>query len=69
MSDIMSVWFSSFGIGICTGFTIAFIAWGVGFGIYAIIKWFKMSQPERSKNGKYQNCHEHCVFNRADKCC
>ena len=43
MSDIMSVWFSSFGIGICTGFTIAFIAWGVGFGIYAIIKWFKMS--------------------------
>ena len=43
MSDIMSVWFSSFGIGICTGFTIAFIAWGVGFGIYTIIKLFKMS--------------------------
>lgn len=43
MSDIMSIWFSSFGIGISAGFIIAFTAWAVGFGIYAIIKWFKMS--------------------------
>lgn len=43
MSDIMSVWFSSFGIGICAGFTIGFIAWGIGFGIYAIIKLFKLA--------------------------
>lgn len=43
MSDIMNVWFTSFGIGMSTGFVIAFTAWAVGFGIYAIIKWFKMS--------------------------
>ena len=43
MSDIMNVWFTSFEIGICAGFVIAFIGWAVGFGIYAIIKWFKTS--------------------------
>ena len=29
--------------GIATGFTLGFIAWGIGFAIYSIIKWFKMS--------------------------
>lgn len=43
MNDIFVTWFKSFEIGICTGFTVAFIAWGVGFGIYAMIKLFKMS--------------------------
>ena len=43
MSDLMNVWFSSLEIGICAGFVIGFIAWGIGFGIYAIIKLFKLA--------------------------
>lgn len=29
--------------GIATGFVIGFISWGIGFGIYSVIKWFKMA--------------------------
>lgn len=29
--------------GIATGFTLGFMSWGIGFAIYSIIKWFKMS--------------------------
>ena len=29
--------------GISTGFVIGFISWGIGFAIYSISKWFKMS--------------------------
>lgn len=29
--------------GIAAGFSIGFIAWAIGFGIYGIIKWIKLS--------------------------
>lgn len=29
--------------GLGTGFTIGFISWGLGFAVYSIIKWFKLS--------------------------
>lgn len=31
------------GTGIGIGFGVGFIAWAIGFGIYGIIKWFKMA--------------------------
>lgn len=47
MSTFLSDEFTSlieiFSCGLGLGFTIGFIAWGVGFGFYALIKWFKMS--------------------------
>lgn len=29
--------------GIAAGFMLGFIAWAIGFGIYGITKWIKMS--------------------------
>lgn len=29
--------------GMAAGFSIGFIAWAIGFGIYGIIKWIKLS--------------------------
>lgn len=43
MNDIIESWIASLGLGISAGFTIGFIAWGVGFAIYGIIKMFKMA--------------------------
>lgn len=43
MNDIFQVWITSLITGIGAGFTIAFIAWAIGFAIYGIIKMFKMS--------------------------
>lgn len=43
MNDIIESWITSFGIGLGAGFTIGFIAWGIGFAIYGIIKMFKMA--------------------------
>lgn len=41
MNDIFEAWILSLGIGISAGFVVAFIAWGIGFAIYGIIKMFK----------------------------
>lgn len=30
-----------FAYGIVTGFTVGFIAWAIGFVVYAFIKWVK----------------------------
>lgn len=43
MNDIIELWISSLCMGLATGFTIGFIAWGIGFAIYGIIKLFKMA--------------------------
>lgn len=42
MNDIIELWISSLCMGLGAGFTIGFIAWGIGFAIYGIIKMFKM---------------------------
>lgn len=42
MNDIFNTWISSLAIGVGAGFVVAFIAWGIGFAIYGIIKMFKM---------------------------
>lgn len=41
MNDIFQAWLTSLIAGIGAGFTIAFIAWAVGFAIYGLIKMFK----------------------------
>jgi hypothetical protein len=38
-----SVYMEVAAAGIATGFSIGFIAWGLGFAIYGIIKLFKMA--------------------------
>ena len=43
MNDIVESWILSLGIGLCTGFMVAFLAWAIGFAIYAVIKMFKMA--------------------------
>lgn len=43
MNDIVESWITSFGIGLGTGFMVAFIAWAFGFAIYAVIKICKMA--------------------------
>lgn len=30
-------------LGMAIGFSIGFMSWAIGFTIYSIIKWFKMS--------------------------
>ena len=43
MNDIVESWILSLGIGLGTGFMVAFIAWAFGFAIYAVIKICKMA--------------------------
>lgn len=43
MNDIVESWILSLGIGLGTGFMVAFIAWAIGFAIYTVIKMFKMA--------------------------
>lgn len=42
MKEIFELWSGSLLSGVCLGFMVGFICWGVGFGIYGIIKMFKM---------------------------
>lgn len=42
MSDLFSLWISSLSVGLVLGFMLGFISWGIGFGIYGIIRLFKM---------------------------
>jgi hypothetical protein len=42
MSDLFSLWVSLLSEGIVLGFMLGFISWGIGFGIYGIIRLFKM---------------------------
>ena len=42
-SDLFNTYISVFTCGMGMGFGIGFIAWGIGFGIYGIIRWFKMA--------------------------
>lgn len=42
MSDLLSLWISSLSVGLALGFMLGFISWGIGFGIYGIIRLFKM---------------------------
>lgn len=42
-SDIFKVYMDVSVTGISAGFTLGFIAWAIGFGIYGIIKWTKLS--------------------------
>ena len=42
MSDLFSLWVLFLSEGIALGFTLGFISWGIGFGIYGIIRLFKM---------------------------
>lgn len=43
MTAIFDVWVYTFISGIGLGFLLGFICWGIGFGIYGIIKLFKMA--------------------------
>ena len=42
MSDFLMSLVSIFMLGVAIGFAIGFIAWAIGFGIYGIIRLFKM---------------------------
>lgn len=43
MTALVASWMECLGIGIGMGFGVGFIAWAIGFGIYGIIKFFKMA--------------------------
>ena len=42
-SDFFNILFEVVIIGISSGFTLGFFAWGIGFAIHAVSKFFKMS--------------------------
>lgn len=43
MSNIFNAWLYTLLSGIGLGFMLGFICWAIGFGIYGIIKLFKMA--------------------------
>ena len=42
-SDLFGYYISTLLIGMASGFTLGFIAWAIGYAIYAFIKFFKMA--------------------------
>lgn len=42
-NDIFSVYLEVIIVGISAGFSLGFISWGLGYAIYAIIKFFKLA--------------------------
>jgi hypothetical protein len=43
MSDILSLFVYALTMGVMVGMGLGFICWAIGFGIYGIIKMFKMA--------------------------
>jgi len=42
-SDLFGSYISALLAGMASGFTLGFIAWAIGYAIYAFIKFFKMA--------------------------
>ena len=42
-NELFQVYLNVITTGIASGFVIGFISWAIGFGIYGIINWFKLS--------------------------
>nr|DAG11510.1 MAG TPA: hypothetical protein [Inoviridae sp.] len=42
-NDLFGSYVSSLLFGIALGFTLGFIAWAIGYAIFAFIKFFKMA--------------------------
>ena len=42
-SDLFGSYISTLLVGMASGFTLGFIAWAIGYAIYAFIKFFKMA--------------------------
>lgn len=42
-NDMFSLYLNVIVAGISAGFTLGFISWGIGYAIYAIIKFFKLA--------------------------
>lgn len=42
-SDMFGLYLYVMIAGISAGFTLGFISWGIGYAIYAIIKFFKLA--------------------------
>lgn len=42
-SDMFGLYLNVILAGISAGFTLGFISWAIGYGIYAIIKFFKLA--------------------------
>lgn len=42
-AELFNTYITVLTCGIGMGFGIGFISWGIGFGIYSIIRWCKMA--------------------------